>query len=107
MWDTIKHYYITLGNNYHVNPIIFLGIHIVATPLFIFSVSWLIKNYKRKKNIFLPAIISIFIFNAANIYLVFFGRNIPWYIYFFLATTTIISSYFSFLKIKLKLKNKS
>jgi hypothetical protein len=105
MWDTIKNYYINLGNNYHVNPIIFLGIHVIATPLFIFSISWLVKNYKTKKNFFLPAIVSVFIFNAANIYLVLFGRNIPWYIYFILATTTIISSYFSFLKIKRKLKS--
>ncbi len=104
MWEAIKNYYIAIGNNYHVNPVIFLGIHVVATPLFIIAVAWLVKNYKKKQNIILPSITSVFIFNAANIYLVLFGRNIPWYIYSILAVTTIITGYFSFRKIKRKLK---
>ncbi|MDZ4807486.1 MAG: hypothetical protein SGI96_04380 [Bacteroidota bacterium] len=103
IWETIKDYYITLGENYHVNPIIFLGIHIIATPLFILSVAWLIKNYRQKKSIMWPVIVSIFIFNAANIYLVIFGKNIPWWIYAILAATTIISSYFSYKKVRKKI----
>jgi hypothetical protein len=105
MWNAIKNYYETIANNYDVNPFIFIGIHVIATPLFILSVAWLVKNYKHKKNIILPIIISVFIFNAANIYLILFGKNIPWYIYFILAITTIISGFFSYLKIKRKLKS--
>lgn len=37
MLQAIKEYYITIGNKYHVDPVIFLGIHVVATPLFIFA----------------------------------------------------------------------
>lgn len=103
IWHTIKDYYITLGENYQVNPIIFLGLHIIATPLFILSVAWLIKNYRQKKSIVWPVIVSIFIFNAANIYLVIFGKNIPWWIYAILAATTIISGYFSFKKVRKKI----
>lgn len=105
MWETIKKYYVTIGNKYQVDPVIFLSIHAVATPLFIFAVAWLIKKYKKKQSIILPAIISVFIFNAANIYLVLFGRNIQWYIYFILAISTIITGYLSYLKIKKKLKS--
>ena len=105
MWETIKKYYVTIGNKYQVDPVIFLSIHAVATPLFIFAVAWLIKKYKKKQSIILPAIISVFIFNAANIYLVLFGRNIQWYIYFILAIITIITGYLSYLKIKKKLKS--
>ena len=103
MWEAIKEYYTTIGNKYHVDPVIFLGIHVVATPLFIFAVAWLVKRYKKKQTIILPAITCVFIFNAANIYLVLFDKNLPWFIYFILAITSIITGYFSYVKIKTKL----
>lgn len=105
IWELIKKYYITLGRAYHVNPIFFLGIHAVATPIFILSVAWLVSNSHMKKDIILPVIVTTLVFNAANIYLVIFGRNIPWYIFTILAVTTIISGYFSYIKIKSKMKN--
>ena len=98
MWEAIRNYYITIGNTYHVNPFIFLCIHVVATPLFVLCVAWLIKKYKKKESIFLPVIIAVLIFNAANIYLVFFGKDIPRWIYSIVAVTTIISGYFSYKK---------
>lgn len=104
IWNEIKSYYITLGKNYHVNPIIFLGIHVIATPLFILCVAWLIKSYRQKRSVILPVTVSIFIFNAANIYLIFFGKNIPWWIYTFVGITTLISGYFSYKKIRKKIK---
>ena len=105
MWEAFKDYYITIGNKYHVDPFIFLGIHLAATPLFLFALAWIVKKYKKKQSIILPAITSVIIFNAANIYLVLFGKNIPWYIYSILAITTIITGYFSYLKIKKKLRS--
>ncbi len=104
IWTFIKDYYSKIGINYNVNPMIFVGIHIVATPLFIFAVSWLISRYHKKKDIFFPALVTVFIFNAANIYLVIFGKNIPWYIYLILASTTLASGYFSYLKIKKRIR---
>ena len=105
MWKEVKEYYITIGNKFHVDPVLFLGIHVVATPLFILASAWVVKKYKKKQSVILPAITSVFIFNAANIYLILFGKNIPWFIYFILAITSIITGYFSFLKIKNKLDN--
>ena len=102
-WNGIKNYYITLGRNYHVDPLIFFGIHVVATPLFMLTVAWLIKNYRQKKPIALPFICALLIFNAANIYLVIFSKNIPLWVYFVLAITTIISGYFSYKKIHKKI----
>jgi prepilin signal peptidase PulO-like enzyme (type II secretory pathway) len=104
IWEAIKNYYITLGENYKVNPLIFLGIHVAATPLFIASVAWLIRWYRHNKALTLPIIVSFLIFNSANIYLVMFGKNIPWWIYAILLTTTLISGYFSYKKIRKKMK---
>ncbi len=104
IWETFKNYYLTLGEKFQVDPLIFLGIHIVATPLFIMAVAWIVRNYRNKKPLVLPVITSFLVFNAANIYLVAFGRNIPWYVYAILGTTTIISGYFSYRKINKKLQ---
>lgn len=93
-----------LGKNYHVNPIIFLGIHVAATPLFIAAVAWLVRNYRKKRSIVLPVIVAVLIFNAANIYLVAVGKNFPLFVYIILASTTLWSAYFSYRKIRKKAK---
>ena len=105
IWDAIKNYYLTLGKNYHVDPAVFLGIHVLATPLFLLAAAWVIKNYQQKKSILMPVIIAVLIFNAANIYLVMAGKNIQWWIYAILAVTTIVSDYFSFKKIHHKINS--
>ncbi len=103
IWEAVKNYYIALGKNYHVDPLIFLGIHIIATPLFIFSLAWLIKNYPQKEIYSLAGNYCGIYFNAANNYLVTFGTNIPWWIYTLLVVTTIISSFFSYKKVRKKI----
>ena len=103
IWEAIKDYYISLGENYKVDPIIFLAIHVIAIPVFIATVAWIVKNYRAKQPLILPIIIATLVFNAANIYLVMAGKNIPWWIYAILAATTILSGYFSIRKIKKKL----
>jgi hypothetical protein len=102
-WESIKKYYITLGERYEVDPLLFVGIHVVATPLFAAAVWWIIYNYKKKRSIVLPCIVAAFIFNAANIYLIIWGKNLPWWIYAIVATTTLISTYFTVKKIRKKM----
>ena len=106
-WEGINEYYVTLGEKYHVDPVLFLGIHIVATPLFLGAAWWLVRNTKRKKPIFFPALFTILFFNAANIYLVMYGKNIPFWLYGLLAVFTLYSGYISYKKIKLRIKKSS
>ncbi len=103
MWEVIKEYYISIGEEYQVNPIVFVGIHVIATPLFIAAVAWIVRNYKKGKSIVMPSVVACLIFNAANIYLVISGKNIPVWIYVIIGTTTIISGYFSVKKIQHKI----
>lgn len=105
-WHAIMNYYETLGKNYSVDPAIFVGIHIAATPLFAAAVWWIIYNKRKKKSLVIPAVAAMLIFNSANIYLVSSGKNIPWWIYGLLLTTTLISSYFSIKEIRKRLKKK-
>jgi len=65
--ENIENYYIILGEKYSIDPIIFVSMHIVATPLFAAAVGWLIYNKRKGKSILLPAFITTFIFNAGNI----------------------------------------
>ena len=104
IWEAIKHYYFTLGKEYQVDPGIFLGIHIIATPLFMLAVFWIVQNFKKNKSILMPVVSAILIFNAANIYLVISGKNIPWWIYLILGITTLISGLPAYKKIKKKMK---
>ncbi len=92
-WESIKNYYLALGEKYSVDPILFVGIHIVATPLFAAAVLWILYNVKKNRSIIWPGICAALIFNAANIYLIIKGRHIPWWIYGLVITTTILSSY--------------
>ncbi len=102
-WNAIVAYYKAIGEKFQVDPVIFVGIHIIATPLFAAAVAWIIYNKKKKRSILWPSINAAFIFNAANIYLILFGENIPWWVYTFVGTTTLISSYFTIQKIKKKI----
>lgn len=99
-WDAVKQYYIILGEKYSVDPLLFVGIHVVATPLFAAAVAWIIYNRKKKRPLLLPSIAAAFIFNAANIYLIVVGKNIPWWIYGIVGLTTVISTYFTVRKIR-------
>ncbi|MEJ7680089.1 MAG: hypothetical protein WKG06_19955 [Segetibacter sp.] len=47
-WHTIKDYYSTIGDKYKVDPLIFAGIHLIATPLFAVAVAWILYNKKKK-----------------------------------------------------------
>lgn len=103
MWDSIKEYYTMLGEKYSVNPIVFLGIHVLATPPFLFCVAWLIKNLKKGLSLLFPIFFALLFFNAANIYLVFVGKNIPFWIYGIIALMTLFSGYATYKKIKKKI----
>ncbi len=102
-WDAIVSYYKMIGERYSVDPVIFVGIHVVATPLFAAAVWWIVFAKRKKRSITIPVVAAILIFNAANIYLIAAGQNIPGWIYAFVVTTTLASGYFTIQKIKKKL----
>lgn len=104
-WEAIKKYYTTLGERYEVDPLIFVGIHVIATPLFVAAVAWIIYNKRKKKSLVIPSLVAVFIFQAANIYLVIFGKNLPFWIYAIVGTLTLVSSYFTYLNVRKKLRN--
>lgn len=109
-WVSFKDWFLGLGEQYGVDPIIFGSIYIGAIPFFSLSVAWIIRNYRKGKSITLPVLLAGFFFVSAYIYLFIAGQNIPWWVYALLAAMVIygaISTYRSTRKKAIAAKNES
>jgi len=101
-------------NTYHVDPVIFLIIYIVSVPicyycLFVISKKiWKLKEthklagktiIKNKKIINLLIIYQGALL-APYLYVLIWGDNLPWWVWFLLLSVILFSSYFFFLRIR-------
>lgn len=104
-WETIKEWFLSLGNNYGVNPYIFGSIYIGAIPFFFLSLRWTIKNMRNKKPFVVPLLITGFCFISAYIYLIIAGKNIPAWVYIFIGVMVLYGVYSTYRKIQQGTKN--
>lgn len=81
LFETAKIWFLGLGEQYGVDPIIFGSIYVGAIPLFTLSITWLARNYRMNKSIVLPALSATGCFVSAYVYLIIVGQNVPWWIY--------------------------
>ena len=100
MWETFTDWFFSLGRDYGVNPFIFGGIYIGAIPFFSLSIGWLIRNYRRGKSIVIPALSAGFFFISAYIYLIFAGKNVPFWVYLLLVLLIIFGVYSTLKKVR-------
>lgn len=100
MWETFTEWFLSLGDQYGVNPIIFGSIYVGAIPFFTVSVARLVRNLRRKQSIVLPALSASFFFVSAYLYLLVAGRNIPLWVYGFLAVMMAYGVYATVRKIR-------
>jgi hypothetical protein len=70
-------------DNYGVNPVVFLIIYLVCVPVFYYSLFRTFQSVTKKlgKEVMLWAAIFLCANVAPFIYVIFFGRNIPWWVY--------------------------
>jgi hypothetical protein len=106
-WHIIKEWFLNLGNKYNVNPYIFGGIYVGAIPFFFLCLAWTIKNIRSKKSFVLPLLLTGFFFISAYLYLIIVGKNIPVWVYVFIALMVIYGVYSTVKKIKDTTKNVS
>ncbi len=99
-WQTFKEWFLSLGENYGVNPYIFGAIYIGAIPFFFLCLGWTIKNIKQKKPFVLPVMLTGFCFVSAYLYLIIVGKNIPVWVYIFIGAMIIYGVYSTATKIK-------
>ncbi|NBC28136.1 MAG: hypothetical protein GVY08_14835 [Bacteroidetes bacterium] len=79
--EQVYAWFINLGTQYGVNPILFGLIYIGAIPFFTLSIGWLVRNYRKGVSIVLPALSASFFFVSAYLYLMIAGKNVPWWVY--------------------------
>ncbi|CAN5146699.1 hypothetical protein BH20ACI2_BH20ACI2_04770 [soil metagenome] len=99
-WETIQNWFLSLGTEYGVNPFIFGAIYVGAVPFFSASIAWLIRNYRKGKSIVLPALSAMFFFISAYIYLMFAGKNVPWWVYGVVVVLIVIGVYSTIKKVR-------
>lgn len=73
--------------NYGVNPIVFLVIYLGCAPVFYYSIYKTIRALAKKhaNEIMLWSGIFLFVTVAPFLYVLIFGRNIPWWVYVIIA----------------------
>ncbi len=92
-WETIKEWFLGLGEKYGVNPYIFGAIYVGAIPFFFLCLGWTIKNMRRKKSFVLPLLLTGFFFISAYLYLIIVGKNIPVWVYIFIGILVLYGVY--------------
>src|SRR6185312_314175 len=101
-WGIFKEWFFSLGEKYNVNPYIFGSIYISAIPFFFLCIGWTIKNIKNKKPFVLPLLLTGFCFISAYLYLIIVGKNIPVWVYLFIAILVIYGIYSTIKTIRAK-----
>ena len=103
-WVAIKDWFMNLGEKYNVNPVIFGSIYVGAIPFFFASVTWLVKNIRAKKPVFMPVMTASFCFISAYLYLIIAGQNIPVWVYIFILVVVAYGIITTIRKVKRKTK---
>lgn len=99
-WQAVQTWFFSLGPKYGVNPIVFGSIYVGAIPFFSLSIAWLIRNLRSKKSAVLPLLSAGFFFVSAYLYLLVAGKNIPVWVYFFVAGLVVLGIASTIIKVK-------
>ena len=100
MWESFLEWFMGLGAQYGVNPVIFGSIYVGAIPFFTVSVAWIVRNLRRKQSIVLPTLLAGFFFVSAYLYLLIAGRNIPVWVYVLISVLLAYGVYSTVAKIR-------
>ena len=85
MFDALRDWFLGLGAQYGVDPLVFGAIYVGAIPLFFLSLAWLGRNVRAKKSPVLPILAAGACFVSAYVYLILAGENVPAWVYGFVA----------------------
>jgi len=91
---------------YQVDPLIFIALELLTTPIYLYAWSRILRDVRTHQKFTLKWInILLIVILIPYLYILIWGRNIPWYIYliFVLAVIFIaIRNYFRFRKFRVK-----
>jgi O-antigen/teichoic acid export membrane protein len=104
-FNLIREWFLSLGENYGVNPLIFGSIYVGAIPFFTLSIGWLVKNYRAKKPIVLPVLSAAFFFVSAYLYLLIAGKNVPGWVYLLIILMVVFGAYSTVKKVRKRIED--
>ena len=69
--------------NYGVDPVAFLVIYLVSVPFFYYSIFRMVRALARKlrRDVMIWSAVFLASTAAPFLYVLFFGRNLPWWVY--------------------------
>ncbi len=102
-FDAAHQWFLGLGTAYGVNPYIFGAIYIGAIPFFLISTAWLVRRAKTGQSTLVPAMCAGLCFVSAYIYLAIAGRDIPSWVWVFLAALVAYGAWSSIRDIRRKI----
>ncbi len=105
LFEIAKIWFLGLGKQYGVNPIIFGSIYVGAIPFFLISIAWLVRNYRRQKSIVLPSFLATLFFISAYLYLIIEGENVPWWVYGIVLFFVIYGGWSTYRKVRKRIQN--
>lgn len=74
-------------DNYGVDPIVFIVIYFASVPFFYFSIYRMVRALAKRKQqeIMVWSMVFLGATAAPFLYVLFFGRNLPWWVYVVIA----------------------
>ena len=108
--EWIEHLYqwfMSLGKQYGVNPILFGAIYVGAIPFFTASIAWLVRNYKKGISIVYPTLSASFFFVSAYLYLMIAGQNVPWWVYGVVVAMLVYGAWSTYQNVQKRIKKES
>lgn len=99
-FETGKAWFMDLGGRYGVNPVMFGVLYLASIPPYLVSIGWIIRNYQKDRSLALPVLSTLFFFSAPAIYLLFSGKNVPWWFYGLIVAMILYGAYRTYRKIK-------
>ncbi|MBA4765703.1 hypothetical protein [Qipengyuania huizhouensis] len=93
MLAEINLWFLSLGEHYGVNPFVFGAIYVGAIPFFLASIAWVVKRARAGRSTVLPTMLAGFFFVSAYLYLAVVGRNIPLWVWIFLAVLIVYGAW--------------
>lgn len=73
----LRDWFLGLGSQYGVNPVVFGAIYVGAIPFFLLAIAWLVRRLRAGRSIVVPVLCAGFCFVSAYLYLAVVGRDIP------------------------------
>jgi O-antigen/teichoic acid export membrane protein len=105
MWESLQAWFLSFGQEYGVNPVIFGAIYVGAIPFFTLSIAWLVRNKRAGKSIVLPVLSAGCFFVSAYVYLAIAGKNIPEWVWIFLGALIVYGTYSTVKSVRSKISD--